>query len=181
MNEETQNVEVANETTTENVETQTTEQIEVKTFTEEEVNTIVQERLKKAKKNMPSQEELDEYHSWKESQKTPSEIQEELNSKINSLESNNNSLEQDNMILRKGIVDVDDLDYIKYKVSKMEGDFKENLDNYLNDNPKFLQKETPTITTGISQNTTGKIKSSEEEYLDKKYANNPYYKGNAKK
>ena len=46
---------------------------EQKTFTQEELNTIVETRLAKAKKDMPSKEELKKYNEWKEAQKTEQE------------------------------------------------------------------------------------------------------------
>ena len=123
MEQEVQSVEVQDT----NVEVQPTENVEpkveeTKTFTQEEVEDMIKIRLK----NIPSKEEIAEYRSWKESQKTPDEIQEELNNKISSLESNNTSLTQEKLILMNGITDTDDIDYIKYKVSKMEGEFEEN-------------------------------------------------------
>lgn len=165
-----QNVE---EKTTEKVDTQTTEEKEVKTFTQEEVNTMIQDRLAKEKKKMPSQEELKAYNDWKESQKTEAEKQQEQIEKYNAIEKENASLKQINAILGKGITDRDEAEFIQFKVSKMEGDFNENLDSYLKDHPK--KEETPK-TTGFSQNTNNKTVSDEKAYLDKKYANNPYYK-----
>ncbi len=169
MAEEVKNV----ETITENVDTQTTEQNEVKTFTQEEVNTMIQERLAKEKKKMPSQDELKAYNDWKESQKTEAQKQQEQLERYNAIEKENASLKQINTILGKGITDKDEAEFIQFKVSKMEGDFNTNLDSYLKEHPK--KEETPK-TTGFSQNTNNKVISEEKAYLDKKYANNPYYK-----
>lgn len=169
MAEEVKNV----ETTTENVDTQTTEQNEVKTFTQEEVNTMIQERLAKEKKKMPSQDELKAYNDWKESQKTEAQKQQEQLERYNAIEKENASLKQINTILGKGITDKDEAEFIQFKVSKMEGDFNTNLDSYLKEHPR--KEETPK-TTGFSQNTNNKVVSEEKAYLDKKYANNPYYK-----
>lgn len=62
----------------------------------------------------------------------------------------------------------------------MEGEFEENLSNFLKDNPKYTQKEEKKDekpnTTGFSQNNANKGVSEEKAYMDKKYANNPYYK-----
>ena len=172
MADEVKDVEVK-ETTTENVDTQTTEQNEVKTFTQEEVNTMIQERLAKEKKKMPSQDELKAYNDWKESQKTEAEKQQEQLDRINTIEMENASLKQINTILGKGITDKDEVEFIQFKVSRMEGDFNENLDSYLKEHPK--KEETPK-TTGFSQNTNNKTISDDKAYLDKKYANNPFYK-----
>ena len=66
--ENVQNVETET-TTTENVENNSEKVVE-KTFTQDEVDAIVKERLAKAKKGIPSKEELTKYNEWKESQKT---------------------------------------------------------------------------------------------------------------
>ena len=53
---------------------------EQKTFTQEELNAIVETRLAKAKKDMPSKEELQAYNEWKQNQKTEQDKNEELKS-----------------------------------------------------------------------------------------------------
>ena len=113
---------------------------EEKVFTQEEVNKLIAKEKARAKKNIPSKEELDAFNSWKESQKTNEEKDKEAQQKIDTLESKNVSLEQENLILKKG-VSLEDVDYVQFKVSKMEGDFEENLDNYLKENSKFVAKE----------------------------------------
>ena len=50
-----------------------------------------------------------------------------------------------------------------FKVSKMEGEFEDNLKSFLKDNPKYLQKEAVVETpqnTGVS---VTKINNSEED------------------
>ena len=64
-------------TTTEEVETNSEDVVE-KTFTQSEVDNIVKERLAKAKKGIPSKEELTKYNEWKESQKTQQDKYDEL-------------------------------------------------------------------------------------------------------
>lgn len=160
---------------TENVETQTTEENEVKTFTQEEVNTIVQERLDKFKKKMPSKEELDAYNNWKESQKTESEKALEKDKRIEELEHELLKARNEGIIANSK-VNPDFKDFVFSEVSQMEGEFKDNLDAYLDTHKQYLIKEETTKTTGFPQNNTNKTVSEEKAYLDKKYANNPYYK-----
>ena len=130
--------EVVEETTNTVEETETTS--EEKTFTQEEVNKLIAKEKARAKKNIPSKEELDAFNSWKESQKSTEEKEKETQSRIDTLENMNTSLEQENLILRKG-VSIEDVDYVQFKVSKMDGDFEENLENYLKENSKFVEKE----------------------------------------
>ena len=129
-----------------NVDTQTTNKNEgqaEKTFTQEELNKIVQERLDKEKKKMPSKEDLKAFKDWKESQKTAEEKQAEKEAEYQRTLNELNTLKQTNAVLEAG-VNKDDADYVLFKVSKMEGDFEENLTKFLKDNPKYLKQETQT-------------------------------------
>ena len=145
-NQNTNTVENANVEGTGNVDTQTTNQNEgqaEKTFTQEELNKIVQERLDKEKKKMPSKEDLKAFKDWKESQKTAEEKQAEKEKIKQKTLNELNTLKQTNAVLSAG-VNKDDADYVLFKVSKMEGEFEENLAKFLKDNPKYLEKELET-------------------------------------
>ena len=145
-NQNTNTGEGTNAEGTGNVDTQTTNQNEEqaeKTFTQEELNKIVQERLDKEKKKMPSKEDLKAFKDWKESQKTEAEKQAEKEAEYQRTLNELNTLKQTNAVLEAG-VNKDDADYVLFKVSKMEGDFEENLTKFLKDNPKYLKQETQT-------------------------------------
>ena len=145
-NQNTNTVENANVEGTGNVDTQTTNQNEgqaEKTFTQEELNKIVQERLDKEKKKMPSKEELKAFKDWQESQKTAEEKQAEKEAEYQKTLNELNTLKQTNAVLEAG-VNKDDVDYVLFKVSKMEGEFDENLAKFLKDNPKYLKQELET-------------------------------------
>ena len=130
-----------------NVDTQATQknegQASEKTFTQEELNKIVQERLDKEKKKMPSKEDLKAFKDWKESQKTEAEKQAEKEAEYQKTLNELNTLKQTNAVLEAG-VNKDDADYVLFKVSRMEGEFDENLTKFLKDNPKYLKQETQT-------------------------------------
>ena len=163
-----QNVEETKETkTTENVDTQSTEEKEEKeekTFTQDEVNTMIQDRLAKEKKKLPTKEELEAYENWKESQKTETEKQQEKEKEYNDTKSENTTLKQEIKVLRSG-VNEEDVDYVMFKVSKMEGDFEDNLEEFLKDNPKYLQKQETTTSkdTGVA---VSRIKENAESGVD---------------
>lgn len=137
-----------------NVETETTiakaennsEEV-VKTFTQEEVNGIVKERLAKAQKGIPSKEELAKYNEWKESQQSQQEKYDNLVKDANEKDHTISNLEKENAVLKAGITDQDEIEFICYKVGKMDGDFKENLNQYLADKPKYKKQETKA--TGV--------------------------------
>ena len=129
-----------------NVDTQTTEKNEgqaEKTFTQEELDKIVQDRLDREKKKMPSKEELKAFKDWQESQKTAEQKQAEKDAEYKKTLEELNNLKQTNAVLSAG-VNKDDADYVIFKVSKMEGEFEENLAKFLKDNPKYLKQELET-------------------------------------
>lgn len=138
-----------NEKNPETVETTTTQSTEVeeknvakdvkeeKTFTQKELDEIVETRLAKARKGIPSKEELKQFNDWKEKQKTDAEKQAEREKENQKIVEERNNLKKENILLRKGVKE-NDLDYVLFKISKQEGDFEENLDEFLKKNPKFL-------------------------------------------
>lgn len=141
-----------------NVETPTTNTPEnggqeQKTFTQEELNTIVETRLAKAKKDMPSKEELKKYNEWKEAQKTEQEKMAEKETEYQKVLAEKEQIINENKILKSG-VNAEDTDYVLFKVTKMEGDFEENLSKFLKDNPRFLNKTVPSKATGVETRTT---------------------------
>ena len=151
--EENQNVETET-TTTEEVENNSEEV--VKTFTEEEVNDIVERRLAKAKKGIPSKEELAKYNEWKESQKSQEDKYNDLLKSSGEKDTTITNLKMENEVLKSGITDEDEIEFLVYKIGKMEGDFSENLKNYLADNPKYIKKETKA--TGVEMKSTSVAK-----------------------
>ena len=151
MEQEVQNVETET-TTTEEVETNSAEVVE-KTFTQEEVNNIVKERLAKAQKGIPSKEELTKYNEWKESQKTQEDKYNELVKKDGEKDTTISTLEKEIQIRKSGVNDDDDVEFIIYKVGKMEGDFSDNLKQYLADNPKYTKRQE-NKATGVETKTS---------------------------
>ena len=157
MEQEVQNVETET-TTTENVENNSEKVVE-KTFTQDEVNAIVKERLAKAQKGIPSKEELTKYNEWKESQKTQQDKYDELVKNDAEKDSTISNLKKENLVLKSGITDSDEIEFIVYKVGKMDGDFEDNLKQYLADNPKHIRKEE-TKATGVQSNNSTVAKES---------------------
>lgn len=150
-------VETETTTTTENVENNSAEV--VKTFTQEEVNGIVKERLAKAQKGIPSKEELAKYNEWKESQKSQQDKYDDLVKNSNEKDHTILTLEKEIAVLKAGILDQDEIEFICYKVGKMDGDFKENLSQYLADNPKYTKKQE-NKATGIETKVQSMPKES---------------------
>lgn len=164
--------------TTENTETPTAEEKVEKTFTQSEFITALEKEVARKTKNLPTKEELNEFKQWKESQKTEAEKQQEIQKQLETLKQENLELKNEKVVANAG-VDPKFLKFIVSEVSQMDGEFEDNLNKYIEENPQFkIQKEDKPIaqTTGFSQKTTVQ-KSAEKAYLDEKYKNNPYYKG----
>ena len=140
-----------------NVDTQTTEKNEGKAEIDvkAEAQKIADAMLAKKMKGMPSKEELKAFKEWQESQKTAEQKQAEKEAEYQKTLNELNILKQTNAILEAG-VSKDDADYVLFKVSKMEGEFDENLAKFLKEHPKYLEKEltqTEPKATGTSVRT----------------------------
>ena len=148
-----------------NVETETTDTEEVennsenveKVFTQEEVNKIVAKEKARATKNIPSKEDLAQFNEWKESQKSQEDKYNDLVKSNGEKDTTISNLKMENEVLKAGITDADEIEFIVYKVGKMEGDFSENLKEYLADNPKFAKRQE-TKATGIETKSSSVAK-----------------------
>jgi len=144
--EETKNVE-----TTENTETQTAEEKVEKTFTQEDFKKALEKEIARKTKGVPNKEELKKYNEWKESQKTEAEKQSEVLVENEKLK--NRITELENMqVVANASVDSKFQKFVLSEVLQMEGEFEDNLKDYLKENPQYLQTketvETPK-TTGV--------------------------------
>lgn len=117
---------------------------EQKTFTQEELNTIIETRLAKAKKDMPSKEELQAYNEWKQNQKTEQEKNEEL---MNKLKTDNGTLTNENAKLKAQIQIMNSnvkKEFVKFVTSEVlamvsdEVDLVTALKSYKKDNPQYF-------------------------------------------
>ena len=94
--------------------------------------------------------------------KTEAEKQAEIVKKLEATESQLSALHQENLALKKG-VKVDDLDYVVFKVSKLEGDFEEkNLEKFLKENPKFTSKNEVATSKNDGTATQKVVKTRED-------------------
>lgn len=159
---ENQNVDGAGKvgTQTTNKDEGTTE----KTFSQDEVNEMIKDRLKRERSKLPSKEELQAFNVWKESQKTAEQKQAEAKAEQQRILSENTELKNENEVFKAG-VKKDDVEFVAFKVSKMEGDFKENLDKFLKENPKYLGNDEPKIIkkVGSSLSLSGRETTNQSE------------------
>lgn len=140
-------------------------------FTQEEVNAMMKKQEEKFNKKIPDAETLKAFNEWKENQKTEKEKQAEKEAEYANTLSKNLDLEKENKTLKAG-VNIEDMDYVIFKVSKMKGEFEENLESFLKENPKYLSSNkedtTSTINLGGEHKNSGSLdlsKMSYEEYV----------------
>ncbi len=159
---------------TEGTGTEPVKKTEQKTFTQEEVNALEI----KWKKKLPSKEEMEEFNKWKNDKKTNEEKYADIVKENEKLKNDLACAENKSVVANAG-VDSKFQKFVLAEVSGLDGDFEENLTNYLKDNPQYLvnkENSSKPKSTGISQNGANPEISEKQAYLDKKYAKNPYYK-----
>ena len=163
MEENTKTTEVVNNEELGKVDTHSTQKTEeaVKTFTQEEVNSMLKKEKQKAEKKYEGID-IAKYKEWVESQKTAEQKQAEKEAEIKEKDNKLIQVMKENSVLKAGVKNEDDIDYILYKVSKMEGEFEDNLKQFLTDNPKYItgNEVQETKATGTAVKT---INSSEDD------------------
>jgi len=128
----------------ENVDTQTTKENEgaFKVFKTKEEYDVAFNKMKAS--ILPPKEEMEQFKKWKENQKTQEDKYNELVKENGEKEASISNLKMENMVLKSGITDPDEVEFIVYKVGKMDGDFADNLKEYLADNPKYTKTQKAT-------------------------------------
>lgn len=149
-----------------NVDTQTTEKNEGKAEVDikAEAQKIADAMVAKKMKGMPTKEELKAFKDWQESQKTAEQKQAEKEAEYQKTLNELNTLKQTNAVLEAG-VNKDDADYVLFKVSKMEGEFDENLAKFLKDNPKYLKQGLETTEPKATGTSVKSISSKNDGVL----------------
>ena len=142
--ENVQNVEDTNVETTENTETQTVEEKVEKAFaTQEEFNEALKKEVARKTRNVPSKEELKAFNEWKESQKTEEDKKNEILQENETLKKQLAYAENKSVVANAG-VDSKFQKFVLSEVSEIEGDFEDNLKDYLKENPQYLVSKVET-------------------------------------
>jgi hypothetical protein len=139
----------------------------IKTFTQEEVNSLIESRLARAKKQMPSKDEIEAFKQWKESQKSEAERLAQREQEYQQIVNEKETIRRENTVLKLG-VSAEEADYVLFKVSKLDGDFDENLKIFLTENPRYLNKTNTVRNTGVLTNSQIKREELGFESLIKK-------------
>lgn len=134
-----------------------------KTFTQADVDAIVSKRLAKAMKNVPSEEELTAYRSWKESQQTEQQKIDKLKTDYNesktNLEKANAEIERlkrSAYVQSKGFTG-DEAEFIAFKAAKMVDDkttFEKAVDSIAETRKKVKFDWTAPVGAGAKESGT---------------------------
>lgn len=148
---------VDTETTNTEVNTEVETTVAEKTFTQKEFDEALQRAIARKTKNIPSDEEIKSFNEWKESKKTESEKIAEREKEYQQTLTEKEELKRENMVLKKG-VNPEDVEFIVFKVSKMEGEFEDNLKDFLESNSKFTEtKKEFGKATGTQTNNSANV------------------------
>ena len=134
-----------------------------KTFTQKELDDIVKQRLDRAKKDMPSKDELKAFREWKDSQKTAEQKAAEQLAEVaaarDSAEREKSRLEIKVSCLSKG-VDVDAVDDVIALAERFIDDdttIEKAVEKVLEKYPSFRSAvKAPGITTGVKTTVSEK-------------------------
>ena len=153
---DTQTVDIQSEGTSKEIEQENQETLE------EKAQKLADGMLKKKMKNMPTKEELKAFKEWKDAQKSDEEKKAEKDAEYQSMKNEIKMLKNEKVIVQSG-VSTEYVDYINYELSKMEGDFEENLEEFIKNNPQYAKKEeskaegSSSTGTPVKQTTETKV------------------------
>ena len=112
-----------------------------KTFTQSEFEKALKTALAK---RLPPKEEREQFEKWRESQQTMEEKMSVLRVTNTKLEDEIEKLRHENAVIKAG-VDKEAVEFIQFKVEKMDGDFEENLQEFLSDHKKYVTPKTTVV------------------------------------
>lgn len=125
-------------------------------------------------KKLPPKEEMEQFKHWKEEQQTLEEKMDALKSKYADLKTENDRLSHENAVIKAG-VQTDAVDFVVFKVEKMEGDFEDNLKDYLDSHKKYTTPKT-TVVEGAEHKAKPKASISKAELDRMSYQERATYK-----
>lgn len=148
--------------TAENTSPQETEQQQSKqpeaaekTFTQKEMDEIIKQRLDRAKKDMPSKEELKAFRDWQNSQKSAEQKADDdiaaANSAKEAAEREKQALEIKVACLSKGVPAdaAEDVIALAARLADDDTSIEKAVDKVLEKYPSFLGKPPQKVTTGV--------------------------------
>ncbi|MGV8048826.1 MAG: hypothetical protein AB2L21_00525 [Anaerolineaceae bacterium] len=145
MAEETETTETTQETTQHTEDKKdTTEKAPEKTFTQAELDKVIADRLARERAKMPAADKLKAFEEWQKAQQSEAEKAAEREKEVARLQGEAENLKCENAVIKAG-VNADDVDYVLFKVGRMEGEFEKNLKAYLEENKKYTEPKTTQV------------------------------------
>ena len=148
-----------------------------KMFTQAEFEKALKSTLAK---KLPPKDEMEQFKKWRESQQTIEEKMTVLSARNNKLEDEIESLKHENLIIKSG-VDKEAIDFVQFNVEKMEGDFEENLEEYLKSHKQYLKPapvvvQKTTVVEGAKHEKTAKTAITKKELDEMGYQERAKYR-----
>lgn len=137
MEENRNTVENEPESLPENQESAETPELEEKTFTQSELNEIIKDRLARARKGIPDDAELKEFRKWKRESQTDAEKYSGMQQELNEARAELILLKNQQAVSKAGCRS-EFSEFVADKISKMEGEFEDNLQAFKKDNPQYF-------------------------------------------
>lgn len=131
-----------------------------KTFTQKELDEIVKQRLDRAKKDMPTKDELKAFREWRDSQKTAEQKAADdiaaANSAKETAEREKQALEIKVACLSKGVLPeaAEDVIALAARLTDDNTSIEKAVDKVLEKYPAFLGKPPKKVTTGVRTGDT---------------------------
>ena len=142
-----------------------------KTFTQAEFDKALKSALAK---KLPPKEEMEQYRKWRESQQTMEEKMSNLRVKNSELTKELESLRHENLVIKSG-VEKEAVEFVQYKVERMDGDFEDNLQDYLKEHKKYVTPKT-TVVEAAEHRAKPKAGISKKELDSMDYVERTKYK-----
>ena len=121
-----------------------TEKAPEKTFTQAELDKVIADRLARERAKMPAADKLKAFEEWQKAQQNEAEKAAEREKELAKLQSEAENLKRENAVIKAG-VNTEDVDYVLFKVGKVEGEFEKNLKTYLEENKKYTEPKTVQV------------------------------------
>lgn len=143
--------------------TENTAQEQERTFTQADVDKMIQSRLDRERKKYPSEEEINAYRTWKDSQQTEQERQAkqakdlaDSKAALTASQAEVEQLRRDKYVLSKGLTG-EDAEFIAFKAMKMVNDkttFEQAVDALTANRKKATFDWTAPAGGGTKENTS---------------------------
>lgn len=156
--DENTTTQVTEETTPDQADTSAeTPKPEEKLLTQAEVDRIVQREKAKAAKRMPDKAEWDEFQKYRADKQTDAEKHAETAKQLEAAQARIAELENRDSAMKSGCKP-EFSDFVVHSVSKMDGDFADNLEEFKKNNPQYFAGAEKPASNAVKLGTAPSMK-----------------------